>query len=138
MKRVNIVGSGNIQNVGNEERVITIANAFGLTGFVQSLMDSGIKIIGEGEDSNLDGFLDAIMIENTLLGVENVEVEHADATGVFAGFYNIVDRADMRETNIRLDKGVEILAELISVMNHGFGDLDNATKKSIEQISTLR
>ena len=135
MKRITTVVSGNIQNVGYRAKVIPIAKAFGLTGFVQNLVDGRVKIIAEGEDSNLDRFLHSIAIKNTLINVEKVEVEHADATGDFAEFSIFFDG---QETNDRLDTAAAILKELIHVIMDGFGKLNHATEKSKEQISTLR
>jgi len=135
MKRINVVVSGRIQNVGYRVKMITIAKAFGLTGFVQNLEDGRVKIIAEGEDSNLDRFLDAIRIKNTLIDVEDVEVEYADATVGLADFYKLVDAG---ETDERLDNTSDYLKEMIVFMKDAFRDLNYATAKSIEQISTLR
>jgi len=135
MKRIKVVVSGNIQNVGYRAKVIGIAKTFGLTGSVQNLDDGRVKIIAEGEDSNLDRFLDAIRIKNTLINVHDVEVERADATGDFAEFYKLVGGG---ETDERLDKASEYLKAVIVFMKGGFRDLNHATAKSIEQISTLQ
>ena len=110
MKRIKVVVSGNIQNVGYRAKVIGIAKTFGLTGSVQNLDDGRVKIIAEGEDSNLDRFLDAIRIKNTLINVHDVEVERADATGDFAEFYKLVGGG---ETDERLDKASEYLKAVI-------------------------
>ena len=135
MKRINMVVSGRVQNVGYRAKVSTIAKEVGLTGFVQNLVDGRVRIIAEGEDGNLDRFLYAIMIRNTLIDVEDVEVEHADATGEFANFYKLVGDG---ETEERIDKAAEGLMKVIRVMEAGFGMLKDETTKSIEQISTLQ
>jgi acylphosphatase len=135
MKRITVVVSGRVQNVGYRPKVFTIANEFGLTGSVQNLEDGRVRIIAEGEGDNLDRFLDAIRIKNTLIDVGSVEVEYADATGDYANFYKLVGGG---ETEERLDKAAEYLLELIRIMKAGFGNLDYATAESIKQISTLR
>nr|QNO48210.1 acylphosphatase [Methanosarcinales archaeon ANME-2c ERB4] len=135
MKRINVVVSGRIQNVGYRAKVIAIAKAFGVTGLIQNLDDGRVRIIAESEDDNLDKFLDVIRIKNTLIDVEDVQVEHADDTVGFADFYKLVGGG---ETDERLDKAAEYLLKLISVMEAGFGTLKAETTKSIEQISTLR
>jgi len=89
MEKVKATVSGSIQNVGYRARVIDTARAFGLTGFVQNLNDGRVRIIAESDNGNLDGFLDAIRIKNTLINVDAVEVEHADATGDFDDFYKL-------------------------------------------------
>lgn len=135
MKRITVVVSGRVQNVGYRPKVSTIAKEFGLTGSVQNLEDGRVRIIAEGEESNLDRFLYAIMIKNILIDVKDVEVEHADATGEFANFYKIVGDG---ETEERLAMATEYLKAMIVFMKDGFRDLNYATAKSIEQISTLQ
>ena len=135
MKRINVVVSGRIQNVGYIAKVIAIAKAFGVTGLIQNLDGGRVRIIAESEDDNLDKFLDAIRIKNPLIDVLDVEVEYADSTVGFADFYKLVGGG---ETDERLDKASEYLLKLIEVMNAGFGALMAETAESIEQISTLR
>ena len=141
MEKVKATVSGSIQNVGYRAKVIDIARAFGLTGFVQNLNDGRVRIIAESDNGNLDGFLDAIRIKNTLINVDAVEVEHADATGDFDDFYKLVAGG---ETDERLDTAAEYLKKLISVtergfsemkeeMHSGFGNLDSKMNVMIEK-----
>jgi len=111
MEKVKATVSGNIQSVGYRARVIDIAKTFGMTGFVQNLNDGRVRIIAESDNGNLDGFLDAIRIKNTLINVDAVEVEHADATGDFDDFYKLLDTA------------AEYLKEMIGIMRAGFSDM---------------
>ena len=120
MEKVKATVSGNIQNVGYRARVIDIAKTFGMTGFVQNLNDGRVRIIAESDNGNLDGFLDAIRIKNTLINVDAVEVEHADATGDFDDFYKLVAGG---ETDERLDTAAEYLKKLISVTERGFSEM---------------
>ena len=120
MEKVKATVSGSIQNVGYRAKVIDIARAFGLTGFVQNLNDGRVRIIAESDNGNLDGFLDAIRIKNTLINVDAVEVEHADATGDFDDFYKLVAGG---ETDERLDTAAEYLKKLISVTERGFSEM---------------
>ena len=135
MKKVKATVSGMIQNVGYRARVITIAKVLGLTGFVQNLDDGRVRIIVESEDGDLDRFLDAIKIKNTLIDVEDVEVEYADATGDFDDFYKLVGGG---ETDERLDKAAEYLKKLIDVNERGFGNLDSKMDVMIDEIRGLR
>jgi len=135
MKRINVVVSGRIQNVGYRAKVIAIAKAFGVTGLIQNLDGGRVRMIAESEDDNLDKFLDAIRIKNALIDVEDVKVEYADDTVGFADFYKLVGGG---ETDERLDKASYYLKEMIGIMRAGFGALKAETTESIEQISTLR
>jgi len=120
MEKVKATVSGNIQSVGYRARVIDIAKTFGLTGFVQNMDDGRVRIIAESDNGNLDGFLDAIRIKNTLINVDAVEVKHADATGDFDDFYKLVAGG---ETDERLDTAAEYLKEMIGIMRAGFSDM---------------
>ena len=117
MKKIRAVVSGTIQNVGYRTKVIGFARVFDLTGFVQNLDDGRVRIIAEGEENNLNAFISAIRIANTLISVDDVEVEYADVTGDFDDFYKLVGGG---ETDERLDKAAEYLKKLIDVTENGF------------------
>ena len=117
MKKIRAVVSGTIQNVGYRAKVIGFARVFELTGFVQNLDDGRVRIIAEGEENNLNAFISAIRIANTLISVDDVEVEYADVTGDLNDFYKLVGGG---ETDERLDKAAEYLKKLIDVTENGF------------------
>ena len=122
MKKIKAMVSGNIQNVGYRAKVIGFAKAFELAGFVQNLDDGRVKIIVEGEEDTLNAFLGAIRIKNTLINVDGIEVEYANATGDFDDFCKLVGGG---ETDERLDKAAEYLKKLIDVTGSGFGNLNS-------------
>jgi acylphosphatase len=122
MKKIKAMVSGNIQNVGYRAKVIGFAKAFELAGFVQNLDDGRVKIIVEGEEDTLNAFLGAIQIKNTLINVDGIEVEYANATGDFDDFCKLVGGG---ETDERLDKAAEYLKKLIDVTGSGFGNLNS-------------
>ena len=122
MKKIKAIVSGNIQNVGYQAKVIGFAKAFELVGFVQNLDDGRVKIIVEGEEDTLNAFLGAIRIKNTLINVDGIEVEYANATGDFDDFCKLVGGG---ETDERLDKAAEYLKKLIDVTESGFGNLNS-------------
>ncbi|MEA1868728.1 MAG: acylphosphatase, partial [Euryarchaeota archaeon] len=128
MKRITAIVSGRIQNVGYRARVVGIAKEFMLTGNVQNLEDDGVKIIAEGEEGGLKGFLGAIRIKNTLINVDDVDVEYSGASGEYSDFYKLVGTG---ETDERLDKASGYLKEMIVVMKNGFGEVK-------EEISEMR
>ncbi len=120
MKRITAIVSGRIQNVGYRARVVGIAKEFMLTGNVQNLEGDRVKIIAEGEEEVLKGFLGAIRIKNTLINVDDVDVEYSGASGEYADFYKLVGTG---ETDERLDKASYYLKELIVVTKNGFGEM---------------
>ena len=120
MKKLKAMVSGNIQNMGYRAKIIGLANAFELTGFVQNLDDGRVWIIAEGGDNTLDAFISAIQISNTLIRVDGVEVEYAAATGDLNSLYKLVGGG---ETDERLDKAAEYLTEMIDVTRTGFSEV---------------
>lgn len=133
MKRITAIMSGKVQNVGYRARVVEIAKKSGITGTVQNLMDGRVKIIADGEERDLESFLDAILIKNALINVENVEVEYPDATGEYNDFYKLVGDG---ETDERLDKASEYLKELIVVVKGGFGEMKEEMGGMREEMRT--
>jgi acylphosphatase len=111
--------SGKVQMAGYRSKVVTIARAFGLKGYVGNLPDGRVKIVAEGPDADLERFREAVRIKNTLIDVAEIEAEFSDATGAYEEFFKI---AGERETDARLDQAAEYLKELISAVREGFKD----------------
>ena len=111
--------SGKVQMAGYRSRVVIIAKAFDLRGYVRNLPDGRVKIVAEGSKTDLERFLAAIRIENTLIKVEDIKAEFSDAEGAYEDFFKV---AGERETDARLDVAAEHLKELISVVRDGFKD----------------
>ena len=111
--------SGKVQMAGYRSRVVIIAKAFDLKGYVRNLTDGRVKIVAEGSEADLERFLSAIRIENSLIKVEDIKAEFSDAEGAYDDFFKV---AGERETDARLDVAAEHLKELISVVREGFKD----------------
>ena len=111
--------SGKVQMAGYRSRIVIIAKAFDLRGYVRNLPDGRVKIVAEGSKTDLERFLAAIRIENTLIKVEDIKAEFSDAEGAYEDFFKV---AGERETDARLDVAAEHLKELISVVRDGFKD----------------
>jgi|LGOV01.1.fsa_nt_gb acylphosphatase len=133
MKKIKAVVSGTIQNVGYRAKVIGFAKAFELTGFVHNLDDGRVQIIAEGEENNLNAFISAIQITNTLIKVDGAEVEYADVTGDLNDFYKLVGGG---ETDERLDKAAEYLKKLIDVAENGFSAVTVEMRSGFENLGT--
>jgi acylphosphatase len=111
--------SGKVQMAGYKSRVVIIAKAFDLRGYVRNLTDGRVKIVAEGSKADLERFLAAIKIENTLIKVEDIKAEFSEAEGAYEDFFKV---AGERETDARLDLAATHLKELISVVRDGFKD----------------
>ena len=134
MKRITAIVSGRIQDVGYRARVVAIAKEFGLKGNIQNLEDGRVRITAEGEEGDLKEFLDAIRIKNTLIDVEDVDVEYSGATGEYANFYKLVEGG---ETDGKLDKASEYLKELIVAVKGGFENLGSKMDMMLDKQDTM-
>ncbi len=111
--------SGKVQMAGYRSKVVTIARVFGLKGYVMNLPDSRVKIIAVGHKADLERFLEAIRIKNTLIDVAEIKTEFSEANGSYEEFFKIAGEG---ETDARLDQAAEYLKELISAVREGFRD----------------
>ncbi len=109
--------SGKVQMAGYRSKVVTIAKAFDLKGYVKNLPDGRVKVLAEGTEADLERFVKAIRIENTLIKVEDIQFELSDGTEAYDDFFKVVGE---RETDDRLDVAAEHLKELIFVVREGF------------------
>ncbi|MFA4957126.1 MAG: acylphosphatase [Candidatus Methanoperedens sp.] len=122
MKRLTLQISGNVQRAGYRTKVVSIAEALTITGTIQNLKDGRVKIIAEGNEKDLERFIHAVDIKNTLINVVNIEKEYSSYTGDYQGFYKLVGGG---ETDERLDTAADLLKELIHVTKNGFDKLEN-------------
>jgi len=105
-----------------------------------------VKILAEGPLDDLERFLKAIKIENTLIKVDDVQSEFSDALVAYDEFFKV---AGENETDARLDVAAGHLKELIVVVKDGFketvsklggmdGSLKEISKKQDEMIAETR
>ena len=111
--------SGKVQMAGYRSKVVTIARVFGLKGYVLNLPDSRVKIVAEGHEADLERFLEAVRIKNTLIDMEEIKAEFSEANESYEEFFKIAGEG---ETDARLDQAAEYLKELISAVREGFRD----------------
>ena len=146
MHKLTAVVSGKVQMGGYRSKVVTIARAFGLKGYVRNLQDGRVKILAEGPLDDLERFLKAIKIENTLIKVDDIQSEFSDALGAYDDFFKV---AGENETDARLDVAAGHLKELIVVVKDGFketvsklggmdGSLKEISQKQDEMIVEMR
>jgi acylphosphatase len=133
MHKLTAFVSGKVQMAGYRSKVVTIARAFGLKGYVRNLQDGRVKILAEGPLDDLERFLKAIKIENTLIKVDDIQSEFSDALGAYDDFFKV---AGENETDARLDVAAGHLKELIVVVKDGFketvsklGGMDSSLKE---------
>jgi acylphosphatase/uncharacterized protein YoxC len=120
MKKVTLYISGNVQRVGYRAKVISIATAFSIKGFIQNIPDGRVKIIAQGEQSELDKLIQDINISNSLINVTNIEQEYSTPSDDYEGFNKIVGGG---ETDERLDDALYLFKKLITITENGFSNL---------------
>jgi len=130
MKKVILHISGNVQEVGFRAKAVAIANALDIKGNVQNLPDGKVKIVAEGEDADLERFIQGINIKNTLIYVNDIVKEYSNPIGDYERFYKLVNEG---ETDERLDTAADLLKELIHVSKSGFDGLENKQDVMIEK-----
>ena len=124
--RTTIIIHGNVQRSDYRGRVISVAKMMNITGTVQNLSDGNVKIIAEGERTNIERFCDEIDIKNFLIKVTKIErKEDSYPIGEYESFYKLVGEG---ETDERLDSAAELLKELIGITKDGF----NRVEKKLE------
>ncbi len=133
MKKVTLHISGNVQRVGYRAKVISIANALGIKGFIQNLPDGRVKIIAQGEQSELDKLIQAINISNSLINVTNIEQEYSSYSDDYEGFNKVVGDG---ETDERLDNAIDLFKKLITVTEDGFSNLGDKVDQSKIEITS--
>jgi acylphosphatase/uncharacterized protein YoxC len=112
MPRLTAFISGMVQKTGYRANVVILANAFGLQGYVQNLPSGKVKVVAEGEQTDLERFRSCLTIKDALIDVQSIENEYTAATGDFIGFEKMVSGG---ETDQRLDKAADLLKDLIVV-----------------------
>jgi acylphosphatase len=134
MKRLTAYVSGQIQKVSYRKRVIDIARALGLKGMIENLNDGRVKIIAEGDDEKLKWFESAIDINNTLIHVSSIEMAYSKVGSEFSQFGKFVEEG---ETDSRLDKGVEVMKEILVAIKGVNKSLDDMNTNLGGKIDTL-
>lgn len=135
MRKLVAYVTGKVQVTGYRSKVVTIARAFDLKGYVKNLPDGRVKVLAEGSDADLERFVRAIKIENALTKVEDIQFELSDGTEAYDDFFKVVGE---HETDKRLDVAAEHLKELILVVREGFCDMKGGFSDMREGFSDMR
>ena len=133
LKRAIIFVSGNVQRVGYRDKVVNAGRHLNLRGYVENTPDGRVQIVAEGEEDNLNKFLDAVNIKNVLINVEHIDHSFKDATGKFSGFNKLVGGG---ETDERLDTAAHLLKQLIEVTRNGFSEMIDKQDTTIEVLKS--
>ena len=86
MKRAIIIAKGKVQKVGYRDFVQDIARELGITGDVENLEDGTVKIVCEGEEPKIAGFIRNINVKKDFIHVSEASVNYEEPTGEFKVF----------------------------------------------------
>ncbi|MDJ0269065.1 MAG: acylphosphatase [Aigarchaeota archaeon] len=77
---------GDVQRVGYRYIVATLARRFSVSGLVRNLDDGSVEVIAEGEEENLNAFIQSIKINEPPIIVESLNVRYEKPTREFRTF----------------------------------------------------
>ena len=80
-KRTQVLFSGRVQGVGFRYSVREVACGFDATGWVRNLMDGRVELVAEGEEDELQAFLEAIRQSQLGSHIRGEETNWGPATG---------------------------------------------------------
>ena len=140
MKRANIIVKGRVQRVGYRGAVEEVARKLNITGFVANLKPYDVRILAEGEDENIDKFIEQIEIRKFPIDVEGLEVTFEEYKGEFEYFEiklgdwheELFERLDTAGT--LLYKSVALGEESVSIGKKMLGKQDD-TIEAIRNVS---
>lgn len=85
-KRLHAFFSGRVQGVGFRYTAQRIAEDFSVTGFIRNLPDGRVELLVEGEEKDLEVFLQKIRKSFLARYIGGVEARWLESSGEFQGF----------------------------------------------------
>lgn len=117
-KRAEIHVTGIVQGVGFRPFVYNIAESLSLTGFVLNLGDAGVKVVAEGEESDIRDLIGSIRNNPPSISrIDSLTVDWADVTDSFTSF-------EIRKSSVtRTEGSIPVLPPDIAMCNDCIEDL---------------
>ncbi len=85
-KRAQVFYSGRVQGVGFRYTAREVACGFEVTGWVRNLMDGRVELVAEGEEEEVNAFLEAIHQSQLGNYIRGEQSSWEPATGELVGF----------------------------------------------------
>jgi acylphosphatase len=85
-KKIFVLVSGRVQNVGYRAFVLRYARALGVSGTVRNLPSGRVEVVAEGDEQTLNRLLTLLQQGPPAARVTDVSVQWGDATGVENAF----------------------------------------------------
>ncbi len=86
LKSVSVTVRGKVQGVFYRETIAAVARELGITGTVENKADGSVRIVAEGEESELQKLLEGAHAGSSYSKVEEVSVEWLEPRGEYRGF----------------------------------------------------
>ena len=86
MKRLQVSFEGSVQGVGFRYTVQHIARGYNVTGYVRNLFDGRVELVVEGDEGDLEQFLQAISTGYLKSYIYHYNQTWEKATGAFKNF----------------------------------------------------
>ena len=86
MKRLRVIFHGYVQGIGFRYTTERLSRQFCVTGYVRNLMDGTVEVEAEGEEKELQDFLQAIRQSPMGPQILEVDAKWGEATGQWHNF----------------------------------------------------
>ncbi len=132
--RAEIIVEGKVQEAGYRSFIKGTAESLSIVGYADNLPDKTVKIVCEGEQKNIEKFVEEIKNKSpSFARVDNVKPRYDDYKGEFTSFERIGDDVLEKEATLNdvvkamnkfNDKG-EVMIKILGDMNGRLGSIDN-------------
>ena len=85
-KRVRVIFSGRVQGVGFRYTTRDIARQFEMTGYVKNLSDGSVELVSEGDEAELQSFVQAIHDSSMRRNIHDTRLAWSDVLSEFDSF----------------------------------------------------
>jgi len=85
-RRAQVTYSGRVQGVGFRYSARAVACGYEVAGFVRNLPDGRVELVAEGDETEVQAFLDGIDASHLGSYIRGRDVNWRAATGEFKGF----------------------------------------------------
>jgi len=86
MRRVHVFVSGIVQGVNFRWNTKIVADKLGIKGWVRNLPDGRVEMVAEGDDKDIEKFLNYVKKGPALARVDKVEIKEEECKNKFDGF----------------------------------------------------
>jgi len=124
-KQAVIIIQGRVQKAGFKDFIDEVAFNLALNGNVKNLDDGTVRVICEGEETNIKELLEKINIKQYPISVEKIDVTYKSPTRTFKTFEIIRDEDLATATYDRMDAAARYMREMNTNLSQKIDGLGN-------------